>query len=87
MSLDPSVELPRVRAEALGGAYDVSPGGLKGVDDFLLGRAASGARDLRRLGAPAVGEVIDADVPGLGRVRALAAEGPDGERLEFFERA
>ena len=53
---------------------------------FETADIAAAARDLHRLGAPMVGDVLDADVPGLGRVRALAADGPDGERLEFFER-
>lgn len=53
---------------------------------FETADIAAAVQELHALGAPWVGTPLEADVPGLGRVRALAADGPDGERLEFFER-
>ncbi|MEZ5458579.1 MAG: hypothetical protein R3E65_04365 [Steroidobacteraceae bacterium] len=43
------------------------------------------AAQLRRLGALEVGATVEIDLPGVGRVRALEAAGPDRERLQFHQ--
>lgn len=41
---------------------------------------------LKSIGAETAGERVAVDQPGLGRVTARAYFGPDGERLEFYQR-
>ena len=44
-------------------------------------------REVSALGATDIGAVVAGEVPGIGAARLFMADGPDGERLEFMERA